>query len=419
LSGRADSSRFYIGLDDTDHPDFGCTTATFDDLLNLLTKSVDGFVCLERRLVRLWPFAARRTRGNGALSAIVEVPNNQSEKLRDNCASFFEDLLHSLEYHLDADSEISPVLVISQYNFDVQLYFSAVRGEVQKSDVENEISVENYFSGKSNWGLIGASAAIAWYPNAHSSWELIAWRSEELIGKKRLVPKEVIMQLDKLHSDTFLNRDPTIDKGLISPRTPCPVLYGIRGKSYEAVEKAHFWIQEQAGVERAERYAVHRTNQLSDDHILGFESGTVLVNPKETKGAHSSLKVIKDGQIVSLVAFKEGGNVNKLLRKLQIGDHISWVGLKSPDFSVHLERLKLNKPTPRIKHRPKCCSQITMRSAGEGQPLRCKKCGLKMEKHWVANIQYASEKYDGWVEPSASQRRHLSMPLSHNLPQKL
>ena len=60
-----------------------------------------------------------------------------------------------------------------------------------------------------------------------------------------------------------------------------------------------------------------------------------------------------------------------------------------------------------------------MRSAGEGQPLRCKKCGLTIEKHWVADMQYMPEKYDGWVEPPASQRRHLSMPLSHNLPQKL
>ncbi len=419
MSGNADSSRFYIGLDDTDHPDFGCTTATFDDLLNLLTKSVDGFVCVERRLVRLWPFAARRTRGNGALSAIVEVPSYQAEKLRDICADFFEDLLLSLEDYLGENSVISPVLVISQDGFDEELYYSAVRSEVQIIDIEEKIHVNEYYSGNSKWGLIGASAAIAWNPNINSSWELIAWRSKELIGKKRLVPKEVVAQLDKLHCDTFLNRDPTIDKGLISPRTPCPVLYGIRGKSYEAVEKAHFWMQEQTGVERAERYAVHCTNQLSDDHILGFESGTVLANPKETKGAHSSIKVIKDGHIVSLVAFKEGGDVNKLLRKLQIGDQISWVGLKSPDLSVHLERLKLNNPTPRIKNRPKCCSELTMRSAGEGQPLRCKKCGLTIEKHWVADMQYMPEKYDGWVEPPASQRRHLSMPLSHNLPQKL
>ena len=64
-------TRIWIGLDDTDTANYGCTTATFDDLINSISHLPD-FQILERRLVRLWPFAERRTRGNGALSCIVE-----------------------------------------------------------------------------------------------------------------------------------------------------------------------------------------------------------------------------------------------------------------------------------------------------------------------------------------------------------
>ena len=63
-------TRIWIGLDDTDTANYGCTTATFDDLINSISHLPD-FKILERRLVRLWPFAERRTRGNGALSCIV------------------------------------------------------------------------------------------------------------------------------------------------------------------------------------------------------------------------------------------------------------------------------------------------------------------------------------------------------------
>ena len=61
-----------IGLDDTDHVDFGCTTSSFDHLLKEICRLMDCKV-IERRLVRLWPFAPRRTRGNGALGAILKV----------------------------------------------------------------------------------------------------------------------------------------------------------------------------------------------------------------------------------------------------------------------------------------------------------------------------------------------------------
>ncbi len=54
----------WLGLDDTDDLSGGCTTEVFHRLLNSLNAIVE-----ETRLVRLWPFAPGRTRGNAALAA--------------------------------------------------------------------------------------------------------------------------------------------------------------------------------------------------------------------------------------------------------------------------------------------------------------------------------------------------------------
>ena len=77
MAAHADSCRVWIGLDDTDNPDSGCTTATFDDLLKEISQ-IENVEIIERRLVRLWPFAERRTRGNGALACVIDCPKNLS-----------------------------------------------------------------------------------------------------------------------------------------------------------------------------------------------------------------------------------------------------------------------------------------------------------------------------------------------------
>ena len=62
-----------IGLDDTDHPEGGCTTYDLNELSRLLIQNIDSAEEVERRLVRLWPFAERRTRGNAALCLILSI----------------------------------------------------------------------------------------------------------------------------------------------------------------------------------------------------------------------------------------------------------------------------------------------------------------------------------------------------------
>ena len=406
-------TRIWIGLDDTDTANYGCTTATFDDLISSISHLPD-FQILERRLVRLWPFAERRTRGNGALSCIVECSSQSIPDFEKLLNSFFIELEDNLKLEGEIDPRTSPALIYSFEEINEDLYWEAVRQKVEISDRIEKLLDINKMTLNSDWGLIGASSAMAWKPHDKSTWELIAWRYPNNIGKEREISSSIVKEMEIKHPETFVNRDPTKEKGLIAPRTPCPVLYGIRGSNPESVLSAHEWLQSNSDVEKCQRFAIHRTNQLSDDHVSGFSTSTVLTHPMETKGAHSRLEVTFRGGSKTLVAFKEGGDVNRLLRKLIPGDRINWLGLESPDGSIHLERLRVESSVPRVTGRPTCCNNKTMRSAGVNQPLRCIFCQRTTDKHWLfedINLNDL-ELTNGWVEPSPSQRRHLSRPLS-------
>ena len=408
-----------IGLDDTDHPTAGCTTDCFDDLLNHLSNGEHGFTVVSRRLVRLWPFAPRRTRGNGALSAVIELDSNTHQILKEECEIWFEELLKKSEPFDTESTPSSPVLIICDSDPPLNWYKDAVMSYVELNSRLHEIEElgMTVYCGDRKWGAIGASAAVAWSPVKDSTWELIAWRNDKNIGTERVITSQAVQEMEEFHPRTFVNRDPTKGKGLIAPRTPCPVLYGIRGDSSESVEQAHFWLQLRSDVENSTRYAIHVTNQLSDDHVNGSCSGTVLTHPEHTKGAHSNVTVSVRGIATKLVAFSEGGPVNRLLRTLHPGDVISWVGLTAPDDSIHLERLSLQDSVPRITSRPLCCGK-TMRSSGSGLPIRCLDCGTKSQRFWLSQNHDLDSfgTIEDWVEPTPSNRRHLARPLKMGIP---
>lgn len=406
-----------IGLDDTDNPYAGCTTDCFDNLLMHLSGRIAGLRVTSRRLVRLWPFAPRRTRGNGALSAVIELDSDSHDELQRECETWFEGLPH---FTSSQDPEPpSPVLLICDSDAPYHWYMDAVRDFVELEPRLAEIKEMGLtiISGERKWGAIGASAAVAWSPENDSTWELIAWRDPENIGTERKITPNAVSDMERHHPRTFVNRDPTKGKGLIAPRTPCPVLYGIRGDSANSVDDAHSWLQSRSDVEDSHRHANHITNQLSDDHVSGSNSGTVISFPQHTKGAHSNLMVSVAGYAVKLVAFSEGGPVNRLLRTLQPGDRISWVGLTAPDGAFHLERLSVLDAVPRVTSRPMCCSK-TMRSSGSGMPIRCLNCGRTSDRFWLST-PHDSDSFDtimDWVEPSPSNRRHLARPLEMGVP---
>ena len=77
----------YLGLDDTDSLMGGCTTHLFSKILGNLPDYAT-MIGLPR-LVRLYPFAQRRTRGNAAVCAEIEIKDG----LDDEWLKFLGELL--------------------------------------------------------------------------------------------------------------------------------------------------------------------------------------------------------------------------------------------------------------------------------------------------------------------------------------
>ena len=133
------------------------------------------------------------------------------------------------------------------------------------------------FSGDRKWGAIGASAAIAWSPEINSTWELVAWRDNENIGTERTITPQAVREMEESHPRTFVNRDPTKGKGLIAPELLAPYYMEFEETLKKSVEEAHHWLQSRGDVEESSRFAVHVTNQLSDDHVISSGSPSYLI----------------------------------------------------------------------------------------------------------------------------------------------
>ena len=389
-----DSSTFWIGLDDTDEREYGCTTHDFDSLLNHLAAS--GFQIEDPRLVRLWPFAPNRTRGNAALSACIVSQNMQ--ELESSLDDWFNKRFSNFEPGSE-DHSAQPVLLLTEEKLPESIYWDTVQGFVELSNRMSELSdyVHRIWSTPSGTaGLIGASAAIAWLGKNDFTWECTTWRHD---SGPRNVPEGIVFEMSNRFPSTILNRDPNAGRSLIAPRTPCPVLYGIRGESRQGVLDAHAFLQE-GGAEKSSGHRAHRTNQATDDHLVSVESG-VVNNTRIMRGGHVEINV---GH--KLLSFSQGGDVNKLAQQLIPGDRIEWYGLHDFDGCIHLERLRLIEGE-RNKLRPNCNCGSRYKSQGTNQFLRCPSCGSEHKNMWLTEILSTD-----WKEPPPSYRRHLAKPLS-------
>lgn len=387
------SSTFWIGLDDTDEREHGCTTHDFNDLLSALTQSeikIDDV-----RLVRLWPFAPQRTRGNAALAAAVKCDDvaHLEYILQQWFESKYSSVIAQSEFH-----SAQPTLVLVYDQLPEELYWETVRHHVDLEDRKNLLSsVEHrvWSTDAGCMGLIGATAAIAWRGMNDWTWECIAWRSGSGV---RNVPENSVAEMAEKFPGTILNRDPNLKRSLIAPRTPCPVLYGIRGEEQCDVLGAHNFLQS-FPVEKSTSHRAFRTNQATDDHLEACHDSTVS-RVQTMMGGH--VEIHAD---VTLLAFSQGGEINKLAQSLKEGDQIRWCGLSGSDGAFHLEKLKLIRGQRNFR-RPRCSCGSRYKSKGVDQKLKCPSCESIADNLWDFDVIHSD-----WTEPPPSYRRHLSKPI--------
>ena len=395
-------STFWIGLDDTDSLAGGCTTSTFYDLLLSLE---DVATVMDIRLVRLWPFAPRRTRGNAAVCARLEV--EQTTRFFDTIKTFWvqnilplkgnvQDSHHSTRMQHPAD----PGLVVFAEQPQEELYFKGVRQEVKLDELPiGVLSLGGH-------GRIGATCAVAWRAKV-SSWEAIAYRELHAKGK-RMICLDTLQSISKL-TEVFLAVHSKNKQQLVAPKGKSPVLFGIRGTTPQCVEHACLQLMNAENTEESRGHLIFETNQATNDHIEQTKTFAIQSIQLDKGHVHISSDCHQE-----LVIHHESGEMNRIAKQLVEGDVIVVRGLNDLSNVLHVENMKISRLVPRRKGRPKCTScDRTMKSMGKGQGIRCPICKQKQADRYTSftpNIPLQV-----WMEPPDDQRRHLTKPLNLSL----
>ena len=388
----------WLGLDDTDSLKGGCTTEVLFQLLNDLPTTVSF---RSPRLVRLWPFAKQRTRGNAAVA--VELITENEAELLNHLDQWWKQHIESLKGILGTSDHsertqypADPGMVwTSELMTNEAFYKSAVSSEIE---LQNVPEVTRYWGGN---GRIGATAAVLW-PAAQCTYEAIAWRSNEAEGRRHL-DEVALAEVEDL-KDTFLCRNPKLGTSLLAPRGNSPVLFGIRSWTKEGAQHALDILEQGEDTEPTKGSLVFQTNQATGDHL-----------EEPIEAFVRSKSILKKGHVVlettqgTWMAFRQSGHIALLSQWVIKGDLLIGNGLRDEDNVLHLELLKVKKSISEQK-RPLCvrCNK-SMKSMGKNQGLRCKRCNLTSDRGWVEVNRIPP--FQDWVQPPPSSRRHLSKPL--------
>ena len=221
----------------------------------------------EPRLVRLNPNVPWKTRGNAALAArfgagrgrrrqVAEIDSRpvwsypSGRRLRPSLAARWLERAWNrvLAGSRTGEPGTDPALVAVERPLPASLYWNAVREVVAVPTVREVLRRHGAFirTSGSERGIVGASAAIAW-PEAHPTWELIAYRAPERWGRARRVDTASVRRARSRYADLFLCDDPRTRRLLVAPHTPCPILFGLRGTRPRAPLAARGIVRSRAG----------------------------------------------------------------------------------------------------------------------------------------------------------------------------
>lgn len=419
----------WIGVDDTDALNKGCTTFVATEIIkNIISLGYDliGYP----RIVRLNPNILWKTRGNATIAIQVGIGGGRKncigeigEKIyiyeRKKKEADEEDIIEVVDRIIREKSseEANPAWVVSKKKFSRKLYSKAVKEVVSVKEVK-KILQENgakYRCYRGEIGLVGASSAISWKPYDRT-YELLTYTS----GKK-YIEKESVIKMDRLFPSTFNNYDYENDYIAIFPKANSPVFYGIRGENADELKEAMKILVSSP----FERWLIFETNQATDEHlqrkkieeIKPYESvivkGRVKKEPFHIEGGHLIFS-ISNGREIDCAAYEPTKNFRKLIEKLKQGDKvIVYGGVREKPFTINIEKIEIKKVVEIYKkiENPFCenCKKH-MKSIGKNKGYRCPKCGKKAGEKDAKYIKIERPK-PGIYEVPVTARRHLSKPL--------
>jgi len=424
----------FVAFDDTDSLESMCTTFLATELIK--TLSVYDLIGLPR-LVRLNPAVPWKTRGNGALCLRFGVGKGECRMVGEiegrpiySYDKMYEEADRDLVREVSekivgrwsrVDEGASPGLIISEKKPQQKLYWEAVRSIVDKGDVLHELQrigadVIGWEGGR---GIIGASAAMAWRPRDRT-YEIITYRQKERWGTPRQLDDASVRDMDLNHPSTFNNYDHHTERRAISPHTPCPVLFGVRGDDPKELMSAVFSLRS----EPPASWLMFLSNQGTDDHLIhgvpdlpdrsyDFEC-VVTEAPRTVPGGHVIFEVRTSKGTLECAAYEPTKEFREVVRSLRPGDRLRAFGeLRAEPRTLNLEKMQVMETAKELRKvaNPRCpaCGGPT-KSMGSAGGYRCKRCGKRNALAPIAQ-EVARTIAPGWYEPPVCARRHLGKPL--------
>ena len=396
-----------------------CTTFLASQVINKLNEN--GIELLDYpRLIRLNPFARFKTRGNGGVSLKIEN-DDKAVLAREIVLGEVEKLSM-----FDCDNTNPGVIFYEgEITEEMQDYaFRAIYEFITIEEAENfanDVGCEIH-KFKKGRGIIGSIAAIS-LPLSDYTFELLAYRAPENYGTKRQIDYESVYDMDKrTFPDTFENIDYGENYIAIEPKTPCPVLYGIRSNTVEALKTAKEIVKVNEPIVDS---CIFKTNQHTDMHIQKtpdiasmkqfgcYEvTGEVKNRPKVIDGGHMFFHIMDESGEIECGAYEPTKNFRNVVSDLRSGDVIRVFGGIGEQNTFNIEKFQVLKLNDVEYRNPICECGKRMTSAGKNKGFKCKKCGRKIESdEKVPIIIKRNLKNSQFYETPVSARRHLSKPL--------
>jgi len=383
----------YLGFDDTDSRQGLCTTWLATEFVR---EFGDWDLIGYPRLVRLNPNVPWKTRGNGALClqfgrghgtpfvvgelegrSIRAFPRGQPAAVDD---AFEARVRRVLEGGCAFEDPMThPGYAILHRRPKASLYWAAVRRIVTVEEAVAAASGCGRTGGyKEGRGRIGALAAISWRPRDRT-YEVLAYREPARWGTPREVDEASVVEMDRRFPSTFHNYDYANRRVVLAPRSPCPVLCGIRGEDPSLLPTALRALR----TEPVDRWLLFETNQATDDHVAArgplvprtsiAVDGVVADSPRTLVGGHVIVAIRRGAERIECTAYEPSKELRRVARSLAPGDRIRVLGsVREAPRTINIEKLAV----------------IALASAEKPRALAV-----------------------GWYEPAVSARRHLAKPI--------
>lgn len=414
----------HLGMDDTDSMRGGCTTYIAALLVEEYSKL--GVTWLDYpNLIRLNPNIPWKTRGNGAVSLRLQIDRSMIDDVIDIGLKVIE------RESMIEDEGVDPVLAVYTGDISDKLRIFAYTVETDVVDVGYALKLADSL-GVMRWvfkdprGIVGALAAIGEDLRGDHTYELIAYRTMEMIGNPRMIDVDSVKAMDEAtKGETYANIDRETSRILITPRGLDPVLYGIRGETPEAVYRAHTIIK---SYERVERWVIFRSNQYTDAHlrvkrtvsslkpyVAAVSEGIVVGKPTIIPGGHIIFKLDDSTGVVDCAVYEPTGGLRFIASKLMAGDRVRVYGGVKPfddGLTFNVEKIEIVELTKIYRSMNPLCPSCgrRMKSMGFGKGFRCGRCGFRDIDSSKVDVNVDRGLKPGLYMPPPRAYRHLTKP---------